>query len=176
MSKPTSPEPGWERTAPRVVVQRSRFACWAAALEAWIAVTPKSPASWFLKTQDDALATYKVFLAGERKALTVSAGKGGVGGLEMMAAGVGMGLKVFKKASLITGAFLYQKLLAKGHVYLMYADGTVGHTVVIYKIVHPFNSKKCMLSVMDPWPEMGLIERPLTEVQANAEAIVGWPE
>ena len=176
MSKPTSPQPGWERTPPKVVMQKSHFACWAAALEAWMGVTPKSPASWFLKTQEDALATYKPFLKNEQGAISVSGEDGSVGGVQMMAAGVGMDLAVFKKAALITGAFLYQKLVAKGHVYLMFADGTIGHTVVIYKIVHPFNSKKCVVSLMDPWPKKGLIERPLADVQEHAEAIVGWPE
>jgi hypothetical protein len=139
-------------------------------------VTPTSPASWFLKTQDDALATYKPFFKNELGAISVSGENGSIGGVQMMAAGVGMDLAVFKKAALITGAFLYQKLVGKGHIYLMFADGTVGHTVVIYKIVNPFNSNKCVVSLMDPWPGKGKIDLPLTEIQANAEAIVGWPE
>jgi hypothetical protein len=175
---------GWERVAPKVVVQKNNQCCWAGALEAWMSVTPTSPASWFIKTQDDALKHYKPFLMSEEGGLDVTGRKfkkdandpGWVGGVEFMAAGVGMGLKVFKKASAITGAFLYEKLKGKGHLYFMFGQGTIGHAAVIYKIVHPLAPTKCVLSMMDPWPGKGLITRTLAEVQANNEAVIGWPE
>jgi hypothetical protein len=232
-SRPTSPEPGWEREEPRVVTQANEKICWAAALESWMSVTPQSPASWFLKTQRDALRQWQTFtengeaatfnlgtydtLQEAQRALatltetgtivkdadgkftitTVVANAGGLkikpldyetasgekkraaGGLEWVAAGVGMDLAVFKPARKLTGAFLYQKLRFKGHPYLIFSVGapgsTIGHACVVYKIINPHGTN-CVVSMMDPWKGLGKIDRPMSELQGANEAVVGWPE
>lgn len=164
------------RDHPKLVEQdKSKFTCWAAALESWMSVTPKSPAQWFLKTQADAINEWKSFCDD----------KGGLDvqwGFRLMAAGVGMDYKVFPQASQLSGGFLSGKLQIKGHLYLFFGGGqsglgnTLGHAVVLYKVSDSWSSK-CTVGVMDPWPGIGFREaEPLATFQKAKEAVVGWPE
>ena len=164
----------YARNIPPVVTQdKSRHTCWAAAVTSWVAATPKSPATWWLKSQDDAIEQYSMFCNN----------KGGLDvkqGLLWLAAGVGMDLAVYKKAQQLDGSFLYWKLVTKGHLFLVFAGGStglgnsLGHAVVVYKVSS--GPKGYVLGVMDPWPGKGRYDVPLARFQAANEAVVGWPE
>jgi hypothetical protein len=164
------------RDLPKLVEQdESKFTCWAASLEAWMSVTPRSPAQWFIKTQEDAISAWKSF-CNDKSGLNVKEG------FPLMAAGVGMDFKVFPRASQLSGAFLSGKLKIKGHIYLFFGGGqtglgnTLAHAVVLYKVSNSWSSN-CTVGVMDPWPGIGFREdEPLASFQKAKEAVVGWPE
>jgi hypothetical protein len=140
---------------------------------AWVQVTPKSPASWWLRSQEDAIEQYRPF-CDSKGGLSVSPG------VEWLAAGVGMDLKVYKKASGLDGGYLHWRLATRGHLFLMFAGGatglgnSLGHAVVVYKISS--TSGGYSLGMMDPWPGMGRRDLPLSRFQAANEAVLGWPE
>ncbi|NQT40043.1 MAG: hypothetical protein HQ581_21300, partial [Planctomycetes bacterium] len=143
----------FSRTVPDLVEQdRTRHTCWAAAVTSWVKATPKSPARWWLNSQEDAISQYEMF-CNSKGGLSVSPG------MQWLAAGVGMGLKVYKKASGLDGSYLYWRLATRGHLFLLLAGGstglgnTLGHAVVVYKITS--GSGGYSLGVMDPWPGMG---------------------
>lgn len=167
---------GFSRELPRKVQQYKedgKVTCWAAALESWMSVTPQSPASWFMKTQDDALSSWKSF--------TVDGGLEVKWGFRLMAAGVGMEYQVCKPAKKITGALIYSKLKQKSHIYLLFAggmtmtSGQIGHCVVIYGVENPW-SNDCKVSYMDPWFGDYKKDEPLSYFQNANEAVVGWFE
>ncbi|MDQ6785461.1 MAG: hypothetical protein M3033_01390 [Acidobacteriota bacterium] len=163
----------FSRELPKQVQQYKdgRFTCWAAALESWMSVTPQSPASWFIKTQDDAIAEWKSF-SGSNSGLDVQ------WGFRLMAAAVGMEYGVFKPAKKISGGFLYDKLKTRGHIYVLYAGGMTntsgqfGHCVVVYGISNLW-SDSCKVSFMDPWTA-NYKDEPLTYFQQAGEAVAGW--
>ncbi len=165
----------FSRELPKKVQQYKdgRFTCWAAALESWMSVTPQSPASWFLKTQDDAINEWKSF-SGSNAGLDVK------WGFRLLAAAVGMNYKIFKPAGKISGSFLYNKLKTKGYIYVLYAGGTTntngqfGHCVVIYGISDVW-SNECQVRFMDPWTANYKTESLSYFQQAN-EAVTGWFE
>lgn len=161
---------------PKAVQQykEEKLTCWAAALESWLDVTPQSPASWYVKTQDDALNAWGPF-TDTTGGLDVSFG------LKLMFAGVGIERVNFKGKNKITGAFLYSKLKKRGHIYLCYAggintaSGQVGHCVVVYGIKNPW-SNNCSVSYMDPWFGNYKVDEPLSYFQQANEVIPGWFE
>jgi hypothetical protein len=102
---------------PREVFQDpKKFTCWAATLESWMSVTPESPASWFIKTQDDAIRTWQDF-TGNKGGLNVKSG------FQWMAAACGMEFEVFADAKKITGEFLHAKLKERRYLYFFFAGG-----------------------------------------------------
>lgn len=164
------------RELPRKVQQykEGRFTCWAAALESWMSVTPQSPASWRISTQDDAIDDYYMFME-SNGALEIQ------WGFRFMAAGVGMEFKVCKPATKLSGALIYEKLKNRGHIYLFYAggmtmaSGQIGHCVVIYAVTDPWSGKP-LVSYMDPWFGDYKVREPLSYFQNAKEAVVGWFE
>jgi|GEM_PF-2145440 len=165
------------RPHPKLVKQdKKKHTCWAAALESWMSVTPQSPAHWYIKTQEDAIDEWEMF-CNKKGGLDV------IWGVQFVAAGTGMDLKVFPDASKLTGRFLADKLKTKGHLYFFFAGGQtdigngIGHCVVIYRVAN-FFSDACTLSIMDPWPDVqGYTENcPLADFKKAKEAVVGWPE
>jgi hypothetical protein len=165
------------RPVPNEVFQDpTTHTCWAAALESWMSVTPQSPASWYIKTQEDAINEMKSFCDGN---LGLSIKQFG---FPLMAAAVGMGFEVFLRARELSGNFLYAKLKAKGYLYIFVAGGhtglgnTLAHAGVIYGIANPWG-KNCTVGVMDPWPGKGIRPmQPLADYQKAKEAVVGWLE
>lgn len=168
---------GFSREAPKKVLQYKsdgKFTCWAAALESWMSVTPQSPASWFITTQDDAIREWKSF-SDDHSSLEVK------WGFRLMAAAVGMEYGVCKPAKKLTGGHIYEKLKLRGHVFLFYAggmtmtSGQLGHCVVVYSIKNPWGSD-CTVSYMDPWFGEYTIDGPLSYFQGANELIFGWFE
>lgn len=162
------------RELPRKVLQykKGKFTCWAAALESWMSVTPQSPASWMISTQDDAINQWSMFMA-DNGGLEVK------WGFRFMAAAVGMEYKVCKPAKKISGSLIYEKLKYRGHIYLFFAggmtmaSGQIGHCVVIYGVSDPW-SGKAKVSYMDPWYGDYKVREPLSYFQGADEAVVGW--
>ena len=162
---------------PLIEQDKNLFTCWAATITSWVKAVSKSPAKWFLNTQQDAIDNW-ADKKSAKKGLNIKE----ITGLQLMAAGVGMDLKIFKPANKLTGAFAYEKLKLKGHLWLFYAGGNtglsneLGHAVVIYKVSNPFG-KDCTVGAMDPWPGVGYREDwPLSFYQNANECVVGWPE
>lgn len=161
---------------PREVFQDpEKFTCWAAALESWISVTPNCPASWFIKTQQDAIDNWKDF-TGSKSGLNVKEG------FPWLAAACGMEYKVFKSAKDLTGDFLYSKLKTRRYLYFFFAGGQTGlgnglaHASVVYEISKPW-SKDSSISVMDPWVGKGIRPgQPLAVYRGANEAVVAWLE
>jgi hypothetical protein len=155
-------------------MEQTKLTCWAAALESWMSVTPNSPGSWYLTTQDSAIDNFYMFMESN-------------GGLEIqwgfrfMAAAVGMEIGVFKPSSKLSGSFIYSKLKSRGHIYLFYAGGVsntsgeIGHCVVIYGINNPWD-KNCTVSIMDPWFGEYNVDKPLSFFQNANESVAGWFE
>ena len=170
---------------PEVLQDQSQFTCWAASLESWLSVTPQSPASYLIQTQDDAVAMFSNAFTTNKNGLEIKLG------FSMLAATAGMQFKVFFKASQLTGDFLYTMLRNRGYLYLFFAGrgpdlpggtGTscgvavgngLAHAVVIYGISNPWNPSKCTLGVMDPWSGMRAGVDLKCYRQAK-EAVVAW--
>src|SRR5688572_2966508 len=134
---------------PKEVFQnKERFTCWAASLESWMSVTPNSPASWFIKTQDDAINEWNTFCDD-------NSGLDAKWGFALMAAAVGMNAEVFKNASNLTASFIYWKLKTYGHLYVFFTGGQTGlgnglaHASVIYGISSS-SDNGASVGVMDP--------------------------
>jgi hypothetical protein len=167
----------FSRELPKKVQQykeAGKITCWAAALESWMSVTPQSPGSWFLTSQDKIIESYDMFT-------DASGGLEIQWGFRFMAAGAGIEFGVFKPSTKLSGAFLYSKLRYKGHIYLFYAggmsmaSGQIGHAVVIYGIKNPW-SKDCSVSYMDPWFGEYQQDVPLSYFRQANESVAGWFE
>ncbi len=163
----------FSRNVPPLVEQdRTRHTCWAAAVTSWVKATPKSSPWWF-HSQADAIGQYETF-CDDKGGLSMSPG------VQWLAAGVGMDLRVYHNAGRLDGSYLHWRLATRGHLFLIFAGGstglgnTLGHAVVVYKISS--GSGGYTLGVMDPWPGMGHREWPLSRFQKANEAVLGWPE
>jgi hypothetical protein len=142
------------RPIPREVFQdTTKFTCWAAALESWISVTPDSPASWYISSQEDAIREC-ADLSDSKKGLSVK----DILGFQWLAAACGMRFDVFKPAKKLMGGFLYSKLKSRSHLYIFFAGGDtnlgngLAHASVIYGVDKPWGND-CTLGVMDSLAE-----------------------
>ncbi len=188
ISQPTAPAPGWIRNFPPMIKQTA-LTCWACAAAAWVKVTPRSPATWWAKTVKDLREQYKPF-TGPGGGLKIAGEDGLPGGLEFLAAGLGMDLALFgsgkdgkalkgvRPVKSLTGAFLYQKLSKHGHLYIITerAGAAFSHAVVAYGIGGA-TSPDANLVVMDSMPDVPPYRLlPVKDLHQNRVVIVGWPD
>jgi hypothetical protein len=153
----------------------TKFHCWAASLISWLSVTPQSPLSYLITTQEDAIKSYGAFIS--------ESNNGGMTKimLEFLTAGANMDVLVFEPGSNLSPAFLHEKLKNKSHIYFVYSNSRQhllghGHVIVIYGISNPHGSN-CTLGIMDPMPNQGI--RPAVSWKENfgknlRYAVVCW--
>jgi hypothetical protein len=171
----------FSRSYPPVVKQPNRRTCWAAAAVSWVRATPKSPARWWCKTVDDVRRQFAAFCDRDG-GLTVDGGGGVPRGfaIQLLAASLGMDLKVIKNRpdgspSELTGRLLLD-LLRRGHVWFLFADGAVGHCVVVWGVAVPDGADPLVM-YMDPWQRSADWRiRPLSDFQRMTDVVLGWPE
>ncbi len=177
-------------TMPKEVRQPpNSYKCWAAALEAWLGVTPQAGGFQGLSMEE----AVKLFTHKSNQGPEDPYSANALGGLNMhgkdadnefnfMAVMVGMDFLVFPKdkMKLLTGSFLYPKLKDKGHIYIVVSGGqvtndpTLAHAGVIWAM-KDWSSADCIVAVMDPIH--GYVpDRPLSYYRSAANAIVGWPQ
>jgi hypothetical protein len=165
---------GFYHPMPREVLQDTdRFTCWAAALESWMSVTPESPLSWAIRTQDDAIREYEYFCDD-------AGGAGVLKGFRWFAAALGMRFESFKPAAGLSAAYVYEKLETKGYLYV-FAVGQKAlgngqaHASVIYGISDD-ETEDCTVAVMDPWKSGIVPAKTFGEFQKAEEILIAWLE
>lgn len=164
------------KAAPKVVAQaKSNPNCWAAALECWVAAQkPKTLFTTTLAkgvTQTDFATYYKDHIK-----------DGGLlkSGLTQIAWDMQMGFDVLLvPKTVFTGAYLHQKLAAKGYLWCAFGGNSMtstamGHCVVIYGIDDAYG-KNCTIKHMDPW-EPGNLDRPIDWFKDSKSMLVTWAE
>ena len=159
------PELGYLNVPP-LVEQVDEMSCWAAALEAWLSVTPGRKR----RSQHELIGVM------ENKAALDAEGYLNIKkGVPLLAQMVGMGLQVFpkhKKAQL-TGTFLLNKLAKRGYLYMVYNVFGVGHAVVVYGIVNEPGNET--IFAMDPWMGKAYTNDTLADYKRDShEFVVGW--
>ena len=151
---------------PPLVEQVDEMSCWAAALEAWLSVTPGRKR----RTQHELIGVM------EQKAALDAEGYLNIKkGVPLLAQMVGMGLEVFpkhKKAQL-TGTYLLKKLAKRGYLYMVYNVYGIGHAVVVYGIVNEPGNET--IFAMDPWRGRYTNDTLADYKQDSHEFVVGWP-
>lgn len=151
---------------PPVVVQSSNFACWAAALQGWLKVTPNRKAMH----QYELLA-----LLEEKGAVDEEGGLRVKKGILFISQQFNMQMGVFPKwkKSQVTGAYLLQKMVKNGYLYFSFNEKGIGHAVVVWGIVREPGGSR--LFAMDPWPGNGQTEEKLASyLTRGSEFIIGW--
>ena len=158
---------------PKTVAQdQTKFHCWAASLESWIAARkPATPQAAMTKTQAELIAGYKDF-TGAKDGLMV-----GKAMIQVMF-DFQMMLDLHKPATkAITLASLQQRLMMKSYLWLLYLGGPglgtfLGHCVVVYGTV---DSPDPALRIMDPWTGT-LITQSLADFNQADMVFVCWHE
>lgn len=159
--------------APKPVQQdTSKFHCWAAALESWIACAkPGTPMAAMNTTQADLIRSYKDF-TGAKDGLMV--GKA----LYQVMFDFQMMVDLHSPGSLVTGGKIAQRLFTKGYLWMFYVGGslpgTLGHAEVIYGI-RDSNSASAAVHVMDPWIGQHTV-KPVSELAAFNQVFICWKE
>ncbi|HMA30110.1 MAG TPA: papain-like cysteine protease family protein, partial [Thermoanaerobaculia bacterium] len=68
--------------------------------------------------------------------------------------------------------FLYEKLVGRGHLYLAFSSGGVGHANVVYAV----DTEVDYIGYMDPWPGMGYRSKSIGDyLDTASEFLIGWP-
>ncbi|HSB64037.1 MAG TPA: papain-like cysteine protease family protein [Thermoanaerobaculia bacterium] len=151
------------RGLPPLVFQPStdEWICWAAAMESWLRVTPNRK----VRTRDE--------LVGLFQGDTDDSGALLKKGLPRLITMARMDVKAFPKSGPgLSLDFLYQKLVERGHLYLMFSSSGVGHANVVYAVDEELD----YIGYMDPWPGMGYRSRSIGDFRdAASEFLVGWP-
>ena len=160
---------------PREVLQdTNQFTCWAAALEAWLSVTPGCPLAWAIKNKEDAIREYEYFCES-------ASGENILKGFRWFAAAFGMNFDSFKPAQKLSARYVYEKLAAKGCLYV-FAVGQPAlgngraHALVIYGISDYETDECCTVAVMDPWKSGIVPTKSFREYQKAEEILIAWLE
>lgn len=168
-------------TMPKEVRQPpNSYKCWAAALEAWLAVTPQAAIQGV--SMEEAVQLFAHRSSANPLGGLNMHGKDADNEFNFMAVMVGMRYQIFLKheMNLLTGGFLYPKLKNKGHIYIVVSGGQVtsdpklAHAGVIWAM-KDWSSPDCIVAVMDPI--YGYVpDRPLSYYRSARNAVVGWPK
>ena len=152
--------------APPLVKQVDEMSCWAAAMEAWLAVAsgrkPRSQHELIGVMQQKGALNDDGYLIIKK-------------GIPILAQMAGMSIQVFpkhKKSKLTTSLLL--KKLVKGHVYMAYNVFGIGHAVVVYGVVDDPSNER--MFAMDPWMGRGYTSDTLSDYKRDSdEFFIGWP-
>ena len=158
---------------PKTVAQdTSKFHCWAASLESWIAARkPATPQAAMTKTQAELITGYKDF-TGAKDGLMV-----GKAMIQVMF-DFQMMLDLHKpQTKAITLLSIQQRLMQKSYLWLLYLGGPglgtfLGHCVVAYGTV---DGKDPALRIMDPWTGT-LTLQTLASLNKTDTVFVCWHE
>ena len=159
--------------APKLVKQdTSKFQCWAASLESWIACAkPGTPMAAMNSTQADLIRAYKDFTGAKDGLMVAKAMIQVMFDFQMM-------LDIHAPGSAVTGGKIAQRLYSRGYLWMFYLGGQMradlGHAEVVYGISDA-NSPQARLHTMDPWT--GTLS--VTEIQDIAlckQVFVCWKE
>lgn len=160
---------------PKVVVQTGPT-CWAAALESWLHVLgDRAPMLYQGFTEKQLVEGMKAWnklsggkLAGEEAELKSQ-------GALLMIEQMGMKRQSVMFPKGLTGRFLYDKLCACGHLYLIRVWENASHGMVMFGISDWSNPQKCRIFVMDPNPHFGGIKAiKLSELQSDRQVHICW--
>jgi hypothetical protein len=153
---------------PKEVLQDpERHTCWAAALVSWLSVTPQSPASKFITSQEQALECFADHV-------DENGGLDNKKGFYSMTQLAGMNAEVFLKAETLKPDFLYSKLSNKGHLYIFFLNNNLAHASVIYGLSESSGSDDYTLGIMDPWQRGIVPMQPLSTFLQAKQAVVAW--
>ena len=158
------PELGY-LTVPPLVEQVDEVSCWAAALEAWLSVTPGRTR----KSQHELIGVME-----KKKALDEEGYLKVKKGVLILRQLAGMELEVFQKheKAQLTGSFLLKKLAKRGYLYMVYNVFGVGHAIVVYGIVNDPGSETVF--AMDPWMGTSTNDTLANYKRDSHEFVVGW--
>ncbi len=151
---------------PPLVEQVDEMSCWAAALEAWLSVTPGRKQ----RSQHELIGVMekKAALNADGYLITKK-------GIPLLAQMAGMTVQVFPKhkKDQLTGTFLLKKLAKRGYLYMVYNVFGVGHAVVIYGVVNEPGNETIL--AMDPWMGRSYTNDTLDDYKVDShEFVVGW--
>lgn len=166
--------PSWfKNPTPKLVKQdTSKFHCWAASLESWIACAkPGTPMATIAPTQADLIRAYKDFTGAKDGLMVAKAMMQVMFDFQMM-------LDIHAPGSVVTGGKIAQRLYTKGYLWMFYLGGQMrddlGHAEVVYGISDVY-SDKARLHTMDPWVgQLSVTE--LRDIALCKQVYVCWKE
>ena len=160
------------------LVKQTGLTCWAAALESWLSAKPDSPVAWRTGGEKSIVAdirTWNELAEGTgQPAMLDDAGSLTKAGAIWVLENAGMAGKGFPNPRLRTGNFIYQKLAAKGHLYVIRTWIKWSHAEVLYGVTDWDKPWKCKVSTMDPRPDYGYYDFDLESFQSDRTLLIAW--
>lgn len=156
---------------PRKVIQDDPRWCWAAAMESWLDAVGKP-----------ATSQSELFLMAAEKGYVYDQNTLAMNGLlkkaiPWLAKKVGMQLALIPKAKKdqFTLSYLYKKMQARGHVFLVYHPVTAAEDMAHAAVLYAISVEEGWMGLMDPWYGQGYRWPEFADIKNGSnDFIVGW--